>query len=419
MPTLDRITSAVPWPRGIAWYEGRLIALARGAHRNQGGPQKEDQGGTLFEVSSDTYDLVDPSDTDVSNAVLVNAKIFAEPTDPPFKLWDPSTQPPHLDTRTDRPYATLHWDSKSQSFYICAFAGIDLPKGVTGQGFWPNASCSVHRFDIREADPYRMTNGKWFGVEAHRFDNVPEFEIRRLKAPPYGTTFQVPDRYYPHETPYPSYPPRGLLNGPDGLFAVGDYLYVVGLDNNKLAQYDISSNVEFPEGRIVPVPEIGNSAVAAFGSYLYLANRKSGAGGARIVRYPIDPTTGQILDDHGDEYFGGNQTVTAELIATVDDLSAGGRIAHIIDIDFDSEGRLFVSMANGSGKVWCIDDPSPSDVFRASDYFPYIDLQLLSPNSKAKCADICFDDEDNLYVCSGNKDTQRVSHYGTIYRVRG
>ena len=199
---------------------------------------------------------------------------------------------------------------------------------------------------------------------------------------------------------------------------MGDYLYVVGLDNNKLAQYDISTRVEFPEGRTIPVPEVGNSAVAAYDSYLYLANRQSGPRGARIIRYPIDPTTGQILDDEGNEYFGGHQTVTAELIATIDDYISPKKVAHIIDIDFDSEGRLYVSMANGSGKVWCIDDPSPSDVFRASEWEPYIDLQKLSPNSKAKCADICFDEQDNLYVCSGNKDTPRVAHYGTIYRVR-
>lgn len=415
MPRLERISSAVPWPRGIAWYDGKLIALARGAHRNQGGPQAIDQAGTLFEVSTEIAESVSTSDTDVSNEVLANAKVFARPSDPPFKLWQPSTQPPHLDRRTDRPYATLHWDAATTSFYICAFAGVDLPRDETRKDlwpFWPNASCGVHRFDVSLADPRRMTNGEWIGVEAHRFDNVPEYVNRRFEK----SSSQIPSSYYPHHEVINNPPPHGLLNGPDGLFAVGKYLYCVGLDNNVLAQYDISTKKEFPPSRIVPVPFVGSSAIAAFDSHIYLADRQAD-GGAKIIRYSIDPSSGQILDDNGHDFLDRSQPITEETIARMDYIPSGSkRPAHIIDIDFDSTGALYVSMATGSGKIWYIPDPSPDDVFIASEYWPYLDLQELSPNPRAKCADICFDDDDNLYICSGNKDTDRNDHHGTIYR---
>jgi len=418
MPILERISSAVPWPRGIAWYDEKLVVLARGAHRKQGGPQVDDQAGTLFEVSAEIAEEVSPNDTDVGSDVLQNAKVFARPSDPPFKLWQPSTQPAHLDTRTDRPYATLHWDPATTSFYICAFAGIDLPSGEIREGlwpFWPNSSCGVHRFDVSLADSKRLTNGEWLGVEAHRFDNVPEHVIRRFKD---GASSQVPNSYYPHHAIESNSPPHGLLNGPDGLFAVGKYLYCVGLDNNKLAQYDISTKAEFPPSRIVPVPAVGSSAVAAFGPYIYFADRQARSGGAKIIRYSIDPQSGQILDDDGYPFLDSSQPITPETIARMDYVPTGAkRPAHIIDIDFDSTGALYVSMATGSGKIWYIPDPSPDELFLASEYWPYLDLQELSPNPRAKCADICFDDDDNLYICSGNKDTERVNHHGTIYRA--
>ena len=101
----------------------------------------------------------------------------------------------------------------------------------------------------------------------------------------------------------------------------------------------------------------------------------------------------------------------------IDDWTKKG-YGHIIDIDFDSTGVLYVSVATGSGKIWRIENIDTSDPFIASKKRPYIDLQVLSPNPKAKCADICFDPEDNLYICSGNRDTKMVKHSGTIYRVK-
>ena len=44
--------TAVPWPRGVRYVDGKLYALARGAHRSAGGPQTDidDLAGTIFVI---------------------------------------------------------------------------------------------------------------------------------------------------------------------------------------------------------------------------------------------------------------------------------------------------------------------------------------------------------------------------------
>ena len=66
---LERISTAVPWPRGLVFTDGKLFALARGRHRRAGGPDPaiEDMAGALF--------TVDPS---ISEPVVIGVKAGSE-----------------------------------------------------------------------------------------------------------------------------------------------------------------------------------------------------------------------------------------------------------------------------------------------------------------------------------------------------
>lgn len=57
---LQRVTTGVPWPRGIVWHEGKLMVLARGVHRSAGGPQPDidDLVGAIFEVDLNVFETV-------------------------------------------------------------------------------------------------------------------------------------------------------------------------------------------------------------------------------------------------------------------------------------------------------------------------------------------------------------------------
>ena len=88
---LERITTAVPWPRGLVVRGDELIVLARGRHRNAGGidPRIEDFSGSLLAVDPEIAEPV-VHGREAGEAVKRNARVFAGPSGPPFLLYDRS-----------------------------------------------------------------------------------------------------------------------------------------------------------------------------------------------------------------------------------------------------------------------------------------------------------------------------------------
>lgn len=398
---IHRVTAAVPWPRGVRYIDGKLYALARGVHRSAGGPQAEieDLAGTLF--------VIDPSITEpalenpeVGNAVRNNAQVLAEPTDPPFRLWD-QRMPATLDTLTDRPYCMLVWDEQSRNFFVCGYSGLDLPGDAK---FRKNATDSIHRYDLRTE--------RWYVVEAHDPSVVPEG----------GLGYDVSSEYYPHHDMRRNDPPHGLVNGPCGAVIAGRYLYVGAKDNTALAQYDLEAIRTDPDAPAPPSRYIfegskgsayvkvrgagrteinGTAALAVHEGYLYVAFRTT----SQILRFP--------LEEDGDVV----RPLRAEYIAQFPryDADKGGGSANIYDLDFDAEGRLYVSPGYDGAiyRFW----PDPERIFDSTqaDYAPYVDLTA-TVGAKSS-GNICFDDEGNLYVCSGQKVLSDSTIRGVIYRI--
>jgi hypothetical protein len=408
---LERVSTAVPWPRGLAFVEGRLIALARGIHRSAGGPNPEieDLAGHLFEIDPNVAEPV-VKGQEAGGAVRKNGRVFAEPAEPPFHLWNrrlPSTN----DTRTDRPYCAIGFDPESRNMFICAFSGIDRGgKDYAGQSFRKNPTDGVFRYDLRTQ--------KWHVVDAHRHDSVPEAELQPA----------IRNEFYPHHDPSKNPPPHGMANGPDDATVCGRFLYVAAKDNSALIQYDLdairsSPDAPPPPGRYIfrranpqddPCVQVeghdsmyveGTCALAAHGGYLYVAFRTT----SQILRFPI---TGD-----GDLV----RPLQGQYIAQFDryDPEKKGGSADIYDIGFNSRGELFVAASN-TGAFWRI-RPDPSRVFdgrTGTSEVPYVNLRELTDHPDAKVGDFTFDAEDNLYLCSGNKDVNEGNLRGTIYRVR-
>ncbi|MEO0650260.1 MAG: hypothetical protein AAFZ65_06245 [Planctomycetota bacterium] len=398
---IDRVTTAVPWPRGVRFIDGQLYALARGVHRSAGGPQEhiEDHAGSIF--------VIDPgvgedalADAPVGAGVRTNGQIIAAPEEQPFRLWN-RQMPATLDIYTDRPYCMLVWDEPSQNFFVCGYSGIDIPEQPL---FRKNATDSVHRYDLR--------NGLRSVVEAHDPDVVPAEEL----------AVDVDSRYYPHHDPATNAAPHGLVNGPCGAVVAGDYLYVGGKDNTALAQYDLHEIRENPDA---PAPDAryvfegsqgyvmvdtvhhgqmqvnGTAAMTVHEGYLYVAFRTT----SQIIRFP--------LEENGDLV----RPLKAEYIAQFARYDTGrpGRSANIYDMAFDSEGRLYVSPGYDGAvyRFW----PDPERVYDTLnvDYEPYIDLEPLVGAKKS--GNICFDNQDNLYICSGQQVLDDSEIRGVIYKV--
>jgi len=403
--TLERVSTAVPWPRGLRFHDGRLIVVARGVHRSAGGPDPaiEDRAGTLFVVDPDVGEPVVPGEP-AGRAVRENGRVLAEPTEPPFRLWN-RTEPSTADTHTDRPYCMLVFDEASRNFFLCGYSGIDLPGDAK---FRKNATDSVLRYDLRD--------GRWHVVESHDPDVVPASDLG----------LAVPNRYYPHHDPSANPPPHGLLNGPCGAIVVGRYLYVGAKDNTALAQYVLDAirddpGAGPPPGRLlfhraspeedvyVPVEGHGETyvegtcALAVRDGYLYVAFRTT----SQILRFPL---TGD-----GDLV----RPLEGQLVAQFApyDPERGGGSANIYDLTFDAQGRLYVSPAY-MGAVYRF-VPDPGRVFDPRDegVEPYVDLRALTGNPRARTGNIALDDEGNLYIASGNKDVLEGDVRGAIYRV--
>ncbi|MFQ5505603.1 MAG: hypothetical protein ACE5F1_12515 [Planctomycetota bacterium] len=400
---LERVTAGVPWPRGLAWVDGRLLVLARGRHRRAGGidPRIPDQCGTLLIVDPDVAEPV-VAGKPASDKVRRNAKLLAPPQGPPFQLYD-GRDDPSSDTRLDRPYCTLIYDPGSRNLILCGYSGVDLP----GARFRKNATDSIHRYDLRSK--------RWYAVEMHDASVVP----------PEKLGYVVPNQYYPHHDPLASPPPHGWLNGPDGGCVAGRFLYCVGKDNHSVVQYDLKEidadpDAGPPESRLVLGPRVrvrhpggeeemellGPSAAAVFGRYLYLGYRTSSV----VVRLRID-AEGRILEP-----------AVGELIAVFEPWDAERkRSANLIDIAFNGSGELFVSCAK-EGRIWRVGRPDPERVFNGNDQgarptsaAPYIDLRRYT-GKKTGCGNILFDDRDRLYICVGNYDAGPTLA-GAVYRA--
>lgn len=434
---LERVTTAVPWPRGLVVVDGELIVLARGRHRRAGGVDAsiEDHSGSLFRVDTSVAEPVSAGGT-AGPAVMDNAQVLVGPDPDVFHLYDPGGGPPVDATLLDRPYCTLAFDPASACYFICGYSGVDLP----GARFRKNATDSIHRFDTRD--------GSWHAVEMHDAAVVPE-DLER---------YVVPNNHYPHHDPAEGPAPHGWLNGPNGAEVVGEYLYAVGKDNHLLVQYDLAGIRRDPGagppdsrplldagvdvrlgGEVRTIRALGPSAVAARDGFLYLGYRTS----SLVLRFPID-RRGDLL-----------RPVVGELIAVFSpwDVEAG-KSADLVDIAFDPEGRLYVSCAQ-RGRVWCVGAPDPSRPFDGVDVVPgdwlprsrlpegwepehwevegrpqpaggdgaeptrnrpFIDLPELTGNPVARVGNIAFDGEGTLYLCSGNYDSgTRLA--GVIYRA--
>jgi hypothetical protein len=214
---VERITTRPPFPRGLQIVDGELYVLCRGRVREYGGVSAtvEDEAGTLYVVDLSIAEPFAPGEP--SPAVRDNGRVVALPTAPPFKLWDRSASPPTRDRETDRPYCGLTYHPGTQSFYLCAFSGVDKPEGE-GSTFSKNLTDAILRYDMRTE--------KWYEVERHDIEK---------------------GGLYPHHDPARSAPPHGWLNGPDNCLAVGDWLYAVSKDNSLLVRYDLRALAADPE----------------------------------------------------------------------------------------------------------------------------------------------------------------------------
>jgi len=410
---LERVTTAVPWPRGLVVVGDQLVVLARGRHRSAGGidPNVDDRCGSLFVVDPDVFEPVIRSE-EAGFLVRGNARMLVEPTGAPFRLYDPGEGAPLEANEIDRPYCTLAYDPVSENFFICGYSGVDLP----GKRFRKNASDSILRFDMREQ--------AWYVVEQHDPDSVPAKDLG----------YVVPNQYYPHHDPAKNAAPHGWLNGPDGAVVCGDYLYAAGKDNHTVARYRLSairaSAAAGPppsekvlgrellarlEGRgSVPrrIEALGASALEAHDGYLYLGFRTSSI----VLRFPVDDDGTLIDDPEAGEPVG-------ELIAVFEPWNPETkRSANLIDMAFDAGGRLYVACAQ-QGRVWNVGRPDPGHVFDGVDVGdsptanqPYVDLRQLTSNPRARVGNIAFDEDDRLYICSGNYDSG-TELAGVVYRA--
>ncbi|MCO5166349.1 MAG: hypothetical protein M9894_08295 [Planctomycetes bacterium] len=389
---LERVTTAVPWPRGLAFLDdGRLVVLARGRHRRAGGPDPRiaDRAGSLFLVDPE---VAEPARGPAGDAVAKNARLLAAPTAPPFRLWDPAT-PPGDDALMDRPYCTLAWDPASRNLFVCAFSGVDGADGA----FRKNATDALFRHDLR--------TGRWAVVEQHRPDVVPLAALGP----------DVSSEHYPHHDPARSPPPHGWLNGPDGCAVAGEFLYAVAKDNSVLAQYDLAAlrrdpDAPPPPSRVVLGDEVvlrdgsrlrveGHSALAVGEGWLYVGFRTT----SQVIRLP--------LDGRGDLV----RPVVGELIARFAPWDpAARRSDDLMDLALAPDGALFVATAR-TGRVWRV-VPDPARPFEARGAAPWLDLRALTGDPAARVGNIAFDARGRLYVCSGSY-AGGDGTAGVVYRV--
>jgi len=384
---VKRVSTAVPFPRGLHLMDDKLYVLARGRVRESGGADGriDDRAGTIFVIDPN---LSEPIVGEPSPVVRDNAAVFAEPTEPPFKLFDRSANPPTRDRETDRPYCSLRYDPATKNFFLCAFSGIDKPEGQ-GSTFSKNTGDALHRFDTR--------TGKWHVVEKHNIEAGGS---------------------YPHHDPHACPPPHGWLNGPDNCLAVGRWLYAVAKDNSTMVRYDLSELAANPDAG--PPPSFwvlgdridivgkgmqsyqGHSMLAQRDGWLYIGYRTSSV----IARVRLDRDGLPV------------QPIRGELIAVFDPFDPQTRkSANLTDMVFGPDGDLYVISAQPS-KVYRF-RPDPSRVFdgRSGKSPPWADLSALTANPRMKSENVLVDDRGGVFVTSGDAYSYQAGSGGTVYRI--
>lgn len=403
--TLERINAGVPWPRGLAFVEGQLIVVARGRHRNYGGPAQdyEDHGGCLYSVDPSVSEPYVAGQVP-SDRIVANQRVLAEPDPEQVRLFDRS-MPPIENTLMNRPYCTLKYDPASRNVVFCAYAGVDMSEKPH---FRKNATDAIYRYDFR-------TNA-WGIVELHRDDVVPAGARSAV----------ISNEYYPHHDVKKNPAPHGLLNGPNGCAVVGRWLYACGKDNHTLARYDLAPLRKDPKlaappgekvlgeetavrlaGEVKLIRTQGHSAVAAHGGWLYVGYRSSNI----VLRFPIDGE-GAL-----------KPPIVGELIAEFEPFDPGAeRSADIWDLELNRKGELFVSCAR-EGRVWRL-TPDPGRPFDGNDFRkdpptpnkPYLDLPKITGVKGARISNLAFDEQDRLVFCATFKEAH-TDRAGGIFRV--
>jgi hypothetical protein len=385
---IERVSTKVPFPRGLEIVDGQLYVLSRGRVRESGGASGsiDDRAGTIYRID---LSIAQPIDEPLSDQVRENGEEFAAPTDPPFRLLRRELEPATRDRETDRPYCVLRFDAKTQSFYICAFSGIDKAERPGERNFSKNLSDAVLRFDLRTR--------KWYEVERHHIEA---------------------GGIYPHHDVRSRPPPHGWLNGPDNCLVVGDWLYVVAKDNSKLVRYDLRAIQRDPEAG--PPPSyfvldenifvkglgmqryLGHSMLAERNGWLYIGYRTT----SEIVRIQLDRQGLPV------------QPIEAELLARFDPWDPAKRTsANLTDMAFDQQGRLYVVSAQPS-RVYRF-TPDPKRVFDARDgkQPPWADLSQLTGNRYMKSENVLVDQADRVYVTSGDAYGHDSGLGGVVYRI--
>ena len=386
--TLERVSTVAPFPRGLVELDGQIVVLSRGRVRSSGGVSAsvQDLAGTLWTINPE---IAEPfvSAQPPSQAINSNGRVFAKPTDPPFKIWDRASDPPQADTRTDRPYCVLRYDPVSKSLFLCAFSGIDLPQKTTGSSFSKNSSDALLR--------YNLATGKWSEVERHN----------------------------PASSDYPSSAaaPQGWLQGPNNMWIVGRTMLAAAKDNSLVVAYDLTdleSGREYPRSWVVLRQEVtmadgstqrhlGPSAFAEHGGWLYVAYRTTGT----ILRFR-----------HGAERDGRVDTLTGgQLVARFTPFSPSPRqSADITDMEIDGKGRLIVLSAEPA-RLYRF-TPDPANVFdavgpAAAAKRVWIDLAAHTENPKMKSENVLLDGNGRLFVTSSDGHPHQNGADGTIYRL--
>jgi len=387
---VERISTLVPFPRGLQLVDGKLYVLARGRVREYGGVSAsiDDRAGTLFELDPE---IAEPIQGEPGATVRGNGRVIAEPSAPPFRLWDRGASPPWKDRETDRPYCGLTWHGPTRSFYICAFSGVDKAEGE-GSTFSKNLSDAILRYDTR--------TWKWYEVERHDIEKGGN---------------------YPHHDPRVGKPPHGWLNGPDNCLALGSSsLYAVSKDNSLLVRYDLCELTRDPEAGAPPSEVVlrdelvlskgetlqfrGHSALAQHADWLYVASRTS----SHVVRLRLD-----------DELVPA-QPLEIELVAQFDPYDPETKkSANLTDMSIGADGHVYVVSASPARIYRFLPDSHRVFDARGGKVQPYIDLARLTGNHKMKSENLLVDPAGRVYVTSGDAyaSVHQGGSGGVVWRI--